>query len=372
MRFALTADQELLRSATTGLFAEQAPLALTRARADAGVPPDPGAWAALLEMGAATVDLAEERGGTGLGVVELAIVLEQAGAVLYPGPLLASTGFAAGLVTGDDDPSAAVCRRLAEGWVACAAVPDRPGPWSAAAVITTAHLGDGGWRLRGVKEGVLHADRADVLLVAARIDDGGAGGDIALFAVAPDDAGIEVLPALDPARSLCRVTLADARAELLLRGAGDRIRRAGLRATTALAAESVGAARAAMDVTASYVTTRKQFGQPVGAFQAVKHRLADLLVEVELATSAVYLVACHLAAGDLDAASASAPLALHAATETLVRAAADAVQLHGGMGFTWESPCHRYVTWAQTSRWLLGSDAARLEEMYERAHALCA
>ena len=368
MKFALTADQELLRSATTDLFSERAPLAVTRARVDAGGSPDPGAWAALLELGGATVDLAEEHGGTGLGVVELAIVLEQAGAVLYPGPLLASTGFAAGLVAGDDDASAAVCRRLAEGWVACAAVPDRPGPWSAAAVTTTAHQIDGDWRLRGVKEAVLQADCADVLLVAARTEDGG----VALFAVTPDDAGIEVLPTLDPARSLCRVTLADARAELLLPGADDRIRRGGLRATTALAAESVGAARAALDLTASYVTTRTQFGQPIGAFQAVKHRLADLLVEVELATSAVYLAACHLAAGDLVAASASAPLALHAATETLVRAGTDAVQLHGGMGFTWESPCHRYVTWAQTSRWLLGSDAARLEEMYERAHLLTA
>ena len=365
MQFSLTADQKMLRSATTGLLEDRASLAATRARADAGEPPDPGVWAALLEMGAATVDLADEHGGTGLGAVELAVVLEQAGAVLYPGPLLASTGFAAGLVAGDDEASAGWTRRLAEGAVAAAAVPDRPAWWAAAAVTTTAHHLDGAWRLRGVKEAVLQADQADVLLVAARIETG-----VALFAVRPDDAAIEVLPALDPARPLCRVTLDGAPAELLLPGAEDRIRRAGLRAATALAAESVGAARAALDLTVSYAGARRQFGQPIGAFQAVKHRLADLLVEVELATSAVYLAACHLAAGDLEAASASAPLAVHAATETLVRAGADAVQLHGGMGFTWESPCHRYVTWAQTSRWLLGPDAARLEEMYDRAHLM--
>jgi alkylation response protein AidB-like acyl-CoA dehydrogenase len=366
MQFSLTAEQEDLRSALSGLLADRADLATTRAAVDAGERPDRGVWAALVEMGVATVDLAEQLGGTGLGAVELAVVLEQAGAVLYPGPLLASTGFAAGLVAGDDEGSAALARRLADGQVLAAAVPDRPGSWTPDAVAARARETADGWRLDGTKEAVLQADEAELLLVAARTPE----GDVALFAVRPADAGIVPEPSLDTARSLCRVELDHTPAELVLRHAEDRLGAAGLRAAAALAAESAGAARTALELTASYVTTRRQFGQPVGAFQGVKHRLADLLVEVELATSAAYLAACHLAAGDLDAASVSAPLAVHAATAALARAGADAVQLHGGMGFTWESPCHWFVTWGQTSRWLLGGDADRLERIYDRAHLM--
>jgi alkylation response protein AidB-like acyl-CoA dehydrogenase len=366
MRFSLTSEQEDLRSTLSGLLGARAALATTRAAVDAGERPDPSVWAELVEMGVAAVDLAEESGGIGLGAVELAVVLEAAGAVLYPGPLLSSTGFAAGLVDGPDEASTALASQVASGLVLAAAVPDRPGEWTATSVTTSAREDGGSWRLDGVKEAVLQADLADVLVVAGRLPD----GDVGLFTVPATDALIEPVPGLDSARSLCRVVLSDTPAELLLRDAADRISVAGLRAATALAAESIGAARAALELTASYVTTRTQFGEPVGVFQGVKHRLADLLVEVELATSAVYLAACHLAADDHDAASVSAPLAVHVATDALARAGADAVQLHGGMGFTWESACHWFVTWGQTSRWLLGGDAQRLEQVYERAHLM--
>jgi alkylation response protein AidB-like acyl-CoA dehydrogenase len=257
-------------------------------------------------------------------------------------------------------------QRLADGTVLAAVVPGQPRGWHADSVTVTAEDSASGWRLSGSVRGVLGADIAELLLVAARTDQ----GDVAIFSVEPSSASITVEPGLDAARPLSTVALSGAGATLVQRSAEERLHRAGLRAATALAAESVGAARAAMDLTVEHVTTRRQFDQPIGAFQTVRHRLADLLTEIELSTSAVYLAALHVGAGDMSSAAASVPLALHSATGSLQRAAAAAVQLHGGMGFTWESACHWFVSWGEMSRWLLGSPTGRLEEMFLNAPSL--
>ncbi|GAB3081895.1 acyl-CoA dehydrogenase family protein [Nocardioides zeae] len=365
MRFALTTDQDDLRHAALELVRERAPLATTRALTDAGDPQDPQVWRDMVDMGLAAVDLPEELGGTGLSTVELAVTMEVAGSELYPGPLMSTSGLAAGLLLGDDEPSGRMVRRLVSGSPMAAVVTASPQAWDAAAVTTSARLVDGTWRLSGAATGVLGADIAEVLVVAARTE----GGDVAVFAVEQAAAQIVVEPSLDSSRSLCAVVLDSCSAMLLVRSAEDRLRRAGLRASTALAAESVGAARGALALTVGHATTRQQFGRPIGAFQAVRHRLADVLKQVELATSAVYLAACHVAADDV-AAAVSAPLALHTASDALRDASAAAVQLHGGMGFTWESACHWFVSWSETNRCLLGTDATRLETMYDQAAAL--
>ena len=365
MRFSLTADQNDLRDAARSLLEERAPLGVSRALTDAGRPYDAATWRELVEMGVVSVDLPEALGGTGLGMVELAVVMEVAGSVLYPGPLMSTCGFAAGLL-GDDDVSTQLGHRLADGSVIAAVVPGQPRGWHAETVTVAARQSASGWGLSGSVRGVLGADVAELLLVAARTDD----GDVAIFSVEPSGATITVEPGLDAARPLSTVVLSDAAATLVQRSADERLHRAGLRAATALAAESVGAARAALDLTVEHVATRRQFDQPIGAFQAVRHRLADLLTEIELSTSAVYLAALHVGAGDTSSAAASVPLALHSATGSLQRAAAAAVQLHGGMGFTWESACHWFVSWGETSRWLLGSPTGRLEEMFTHAPSL--
>jgi alkylation response protein AidB-like acyl-CoA dehydrogenase len=365
MRFSLTADQKDLRDAAKSLLEERAPLGVSRALTDAGRPYDAATWRELVEMGVVTVDLPEALGGTGLGMVELAVVMEVAGSVLYPGPLMSTCGFAAGLI-GDDDASTQLGHRLADGTVLAAVVPGQPRGWHADSVTVAAEDSASGWRLSGSVRGVLGADVAELLVVAARTDE----GDVAIFSVEPSSASIIVESGLDAARPLCTVILSDAGATLVQRSADERLHRAGLRAATALAAESVGAARAALDLTVEHVRTRRQFDQPIGAFQAVRHRLADLLTEIELSTSAVYLAALHVGAGDTSSAAASVPLAVHSATGSLQRAAASAVQLHGGLGFTWESACHWFVSWAEMSRWLLGSPAGRLEEMFTHAPSL--
>lgn len=365
MRFSLTADQLDLRDAVRSLLEERAPLAVSRALTDAGRPYDGATWRELVEMGVVTVDLPEARGGTGLGMVELAVVMEVAGSVLYPGPLMSTCGFAAGLL-GEEDVSKEVGDRLADGVVLAAVVPGQPRGWHADAITAAARESASGWRLSGSVRGVLGADVAELLLVAARADD----GDLAIFSVEPSSATITVEPGLDAARPLSTVVFDEVAATLIQRSADERLHRAGLRAATALAAESVGAARAALDLTVEHVATRRQFDQPIGAFQAVRHRLADLLTEIELSTSAVYLAALHIEAGDTSSAAASVPLALHSATSSLQRAAAAAVQLHGGMGFTWESACHWFVSWGEMSRWLLGSPTGRLEEMFTHAPSL--
>jgi alkylation response protein AidB-like acyl-CoA dehydrogenase len=365
VRFSLTADQNDLRDAARSLFEERAPLRTSRALTDAGRPYDDQVWRELVDMGAVTVDLPEALGGAGLGMVELAVVMEVAGSVLYHGPLLSTCGFAAGLL-GDDDVSTEVCHRMADGVVLAAVVPGQPRGWHAGSITVAARQSASGWRLSGSVRGVLGADVAELLVVAARTSD----GDVALFSVEPSSASITVEPGLDAARPLGTVTFSDIAAALVQRSADERLRRAGLRAATALAAESVGAARAALDLTVEHVATRRQFDQPIGAFQAVRHRLADLLTEIELSTSAVYLAALHVGAGDTSSAAASVPLALQSATGSLQRAAAAAVQLHGGMGFTWESACHWFVSWGEMSRWLLGSPTGRLEEMYTHAPSL--
>ena len=365
MRLSLTADQCALRDAARSLLEGRAPLGVSRALADAGRPYDAATWRALVEMGVVAVDVPEALGGTGLGMVELAVVMEVAGSVLYPGPLMSTGGFAAGLI-GDGDAAVRLGQRLADGTVLAAVVPGQPRGWHADSVTVTAEDSASGWRLSGSVRGVLGADIAELLLVAARTDQ----GDVAIFSVEPSSASITVEPGLDAARPLSTVALSGAGATLVQRSAEEHLHRAGLRAATALAAESVGAARAAMDLTVEHVTTRRQFDQPIGAFQAVRHRLADLLTEIELSTSAVYLAALHVEAGDTSSAAASVPLALHSATGALQRAAAAAVQLHGGMGFTWESACHWFVSWGEMSRWLLGSPTGRLEEMFLNAPSL--
>ena len=181
MKFALTEDQQDLRSAVARLLDSRASLSQTRSEDLAAFRPE-DFWTELVEMGVVTVDVPEHRGGTDMTAVELAVVMEQAGAVLYPGPLLAVTGLAAGLLDGDDAGSVALAAALAEGTVVVAAVPDAPAAWSDDITSTRATDDGTGWRITGRKEAVLQPHVADVLVVAARTPAG-----VGLFSVRPDE-----------------------------------------------------------------------------------------------------------------------------------------------------------------------------------------
>ncbi|MFF1465239.1 acyl-CoA dehydrogenase family protein [Streptomyces sp. NPDC058330] len=339
----LTQEQEELRSVARSLLARYEGTA---------------AWRPLTEqIGVASLAVPEQYEGTGCGAVDVHVVMEELGRVLSPVPLLGSAVLAAQalLATGDD----AVCARLLPGiadGVAVASVAwAEDGSWDPAATRATAVRGTGGnWRIDGVKQYVLGGAEADVLLVAARTDLG-----VSLFEVAPDDPGAhgETLVTMDQTRPLGRWRFEGAEGRLVgTDGDGARaLERALDLARTALAAEQVGAAQACLDLTVAYAKERVQFGRAIGSFQAFKHRLADAYVLVEAARSAALGAAFAADAADSADFSRYASVAQAAASEAFSTVAGDMIQLHGGIGITWEHDAHRYFKRAHGSAQLFGT-----------------
>lgn len=365
MRFAFTAEQGELRSLMRDFLSDHDALGQSRAVTD-GAALAGDTWLAMArDLGLQGVDIPEAFGGTGMTAVELVLTMEEVGASLYPGPFLATTGLAAGALmeVAAAEESTVACRllqRVCEGASATLAVSDSPEPWTLATETSAVETPSGGWAITGSKPMVLQADVVDILLLAARTPTGAH----VLMSVDPSLATIEPLGGLDGSRQVCRVMLSQTPAQLVGPLSEESVARIRLRAEVCLAGESLGAARRCLDLATAYAGIRVQFGRPVGSFQAVKHRLADLLVDVELATSLVYVAACHLASGDWDAARASAPMALAAASSAQSRAAADSIQLHGGIAFTWEHGAHLFTRRAAVSSALLGSPTKHYADLY--------
>ncbi|MFF9066620.1 acyl-CoA dehydrogenase family protein [Streptomyces sp. NPDC014891] len=325
-------------------------------RAVLGRRPGDAAWRPLTrQIGVAGLAVPEEYGGAGCGAVEVGVVMEELGRELSPVPYLGSAVLAAQalLATGDE----AACARLLPGLASGAEVGTlawaEGGSWDPAAVRARAVPGPaGGWRITGTKEHVLDGGRAEVLLVAARTDAG-----VSLFEVAVDGAGAECAPAvtMDETRAQARVVLAGAEGRLLgVEGDGGRVLSHVLDlACTALAAEQVGAAARCLELTLAYAGERIQFGRPIGSFQAVKHRLADAYVLVESARS-VALGAAFAAAAGSPELSRCAAAAKSACSEAYAAVAGETIQLHGGIGITWEHDAHRYFKRAHGTARLFG------------------
>ncbi|MFI0241496.1 acyl-CoA dehydrogenase family protein [Streptomyces sp. NPDC016845] len=324
------------------------------------------------ELGLPGLALPERRGGAGAGITELALAEEELGRVLAPTPLLATSGLAAPLITalGTEDQQAALVPRIAGGRLTAAlAVPgtglatalglvaDNVGDWAgggrAGGVQATRH--GTGWRLYGQAEQVLDGHSAGLLLVAAHT--GGFARSRTLLFLVPGDAPGLVRTrqtSLDETRPRARVELRQVGGELLggedagvpgaLAAVGDGV-------ATLLAAEAVGAAGRVLERTVEYVKEREQFGRPIGSFQAVKHRLADVYVQVQAARSAAYYAAWAAGVGGGERVGG---LALAQGLEALRTAAAEAVQLHGGIGFTWEHDAHLYLKRAAGDELLFG------------------
>ncbi|MGW4308436.1 acyl-CoA dehydrogenase family protein [Streptomyces californicus] len=369
MDAALTAEQHAIRRTLRDLLArsggpEAIPAAVRTAEGH-----DPDLWRRLAEeLGLPGLALPEEYGGAGCGATESALVCEEAGRALLPTPLLATSGLAAPLIAalGTPDQRAALLPRIAAGDLTAALV--LPGGSLALALGLTGDNLDGAWAgggraggiqareergarlLYGEAERVLDGHSAGLLVVAAHTG-GYPRSRTQLFLVPGDAPGVvrTRLTALDETRPLARVELREAPAELL--GADDTADAAGALAATGrtvaalLAAEAVGTAASALERTVEYVKTREQFGRPVGSFQAVKHRIADLYVRVEAARSAAYHAARDPEAG---------PLALAQALEAARITTGEAIQLHGGIGFTWEHVAHRYFKRAAGDELLFG------------------
>ncbi|OKJ99579.1 acyl-CoA dehydrogenase [Streptomyces sp. CB03234] len=367
MDAAFTPEQDEIRRTLRELLTKHCGSEEVRAAVDTDTGYDPALWALLSQrLGLPGLALPEAYGGVGCGTTELALACEETGRALAPSPLLATAVLAAPLIArlGTGAQRAALLPRIADGaltaTLAAAPLPralaltgdNRDGEWAGggrAGGVQARRGGDGSWVLYGEVGQVLDGHSAALLLVAAHTG-GYPAARTLLFLVRAEAAGLARvrLAALDGTRPLARVQLRDVEAELLGDGGGDvpgALAVTGREAAAVLAAEAVGAAAQVLDRTVEYVRVREQFGRPIGSFQAVKHRLADLYVRVQAARSAAYY-----AAWDPDAGG----LALAQSLEALRTAAAEGVQLHGGIGFTWEHEAHLYFKRATADELLFG------------------
>lgn len=363
----LSEEQRDLRDAVRGLLAK----AGSGPEADAGAGGDRALWQRLCgEIGVAGLAIPERFGGAGAGPAETHVVMEELGRVLAPVPMLGSAVLAAQalLATGDE----AACERLLPGiadgtaTAALAWTPERGGWDPGEAAFAAAPPAGGGraadrdprWRLAGEAHYVLDGDRADVLLAVARTPDG-----TALFEVDPAGAGVTraAATAMDATRDLAVVRLDGATGRLIGAAGGgvSALGRARDLACVALSAEQAGAAQQALALTVAYTRDRVQFGRPIGSFQALQHRMADLHVLAESARALSYAAAA--------AAGAQAPdLPLQAAaaraycSEALLTVAAEMIQLHGAIAITWEHDAHRYFKRAHGAARLFGPPADHL------------
>ena len=365
-----TEEQELLRRSARELLARECPMSLVRAQLDDPRGAANGLWKRIGEAGWTGLGFGEDVGGAGLGLVEQVVLLEEMGRVLAPGPYFATTllGGAAIDFAGD----AAQRRRWLPGIASGAtratlAFLDDAERWDAAAIqLVAEHRGDG-FRLHGAKRFVLEASSADLIVVAARTGEGEAG--VALFALDASTPGVATLPValLDGSRKFARLRLTNVQLSqgALLPGGWPALARVLDRAKVALCAEMIGAAERVLEESVDYAKTREQFGQPIGSFQAIQHKCADMLVALEGAKSATYAAAWALQENEPDAPVAAA-MAKAFTSDAFAKIAGDGIQIHGGLGFTWDQDLHLYYKRAKVSERLFG-DGAWNRELVARA-----
>jgi len=374
MNLGVSAEQRELRESVRRFLAERAPLPRVRELMDAPDAMDVGVWRlAADQLGLQGIAIAEEYGGAGFSFAEQAIVLEELGGALYTGPYLASAVLAATALGASEDEGARrdLLPGIASGQViATLAFTEDDGSWSGDSVRLGAVKNGDGWRLDGHKSFVLDGHGADLILVAAVTDADSSGpAALSLFAVEGSAGGLDrrVLPTLDQTRRLGRLEFGDVPARLIgLPGAGRAVLEHTLDvAAIALAAEQLGGAQRALDMAVGYAKVRQQFGRAIGSFQAIKHRCADLLLEVESLRSAVGYAAAAVAEGSGEV-PVLASLVKAYASEVYSRVAAENIQIHGGIGFTWEHDAHLYLKRAKASELFLGDGSYHRERLAAR------
>jgi len=374
MKLAVSAEQTDLRDSVRRFLADRAPMSRVRELMQTPDGTDPKVWEqAGSQLGLPGIAIPEEYGGAGFSFAEQAIVLEELGAALYGGPYLASAVLAATalLSAADEQARRDLLPGIASGQtVATLAFTEDDGSWDPGAIRLTASrdagagAGQDGWVLDGHKSFVLDGHTADLVLVVAAAEAG-----LSLFAVAAGAAGLHrrALPTLDETRRLARLEFASVPARLV--GAAGQAGAAAARtldvAAIALAAEQLGGAERALDMAVGYAKTREQFGRAIGSFQAIKHRCADLLLEVECLRSAVRYAAAAVAEDSAEV-PALAALTQAYASDVFFHVAAENIQIHGGIGFTWEHDAQLYFKRAKASELFLGDAAYHRERLAQR------
>ncbi len=379
MHFAFNEEQEELRAAARSFLADHSSPDQVRQAMASERGYDPEVWKRMsAELGWTSIVVPERYGGLGLGYVELVALLEIMGGALLCAPFFSSVCLASNalLAGGTEEQKAEHLPALAAGQLlATLACTEPNGDWGAAGIETIARKQGGDFVLSGRKRFVLDGHCAELLIVAAR-KEGTTGEDgISLLAVPADARGLErrALPTMDQTRRQAAIELRDVRvpARCLMgeegRG-GPALRKTLDLAAVALAAEQVGGAQKCLDLSVEHARERVQFGRPIGSFQAIKHKCADMLLEVESARSASYYAGC-VAAEDGAELPMVASLAKARCSDAYFRCAAETLQIHGGVGFTWEYDVHLYFKRARSTEIFLG-DATHHRERVAQSMGL--
>ncbi|MGB3438846.1 MAG: acyl-CoA dehydrogenase family protein [Actinophytocola sp.] len=364
MSLATTTEQEELRATVRRFLGDRMPLPHVRELMATPSAHDPAVWTALTGLGVQGLGIPEKYDGAGFGCQELAHVFEECGRALLPAPLLATVGLAVPLLlaSGDDDALARYLPGIASGQTVATVAWLAPGAgWDSSGTSLSVTDSAAGRRLSGSASLVLDGSVADLVLVVA-----GTGPTATVVAV-EDSFTRTPLPTLDQTRPLARLDFDDTPCiPVGAVGDGGRLLSAALDvANLLLAAEMVGGAQACLDMAVGYAKVREQFGGPIGRFQAVKHKCAEMLVEIEGARAAAGYAAWAAAENPAEL-PVVATLAKASAAEAYFRAAGDNVQLHGGIGFTWEHDAHLYFKRAKASLMLFGDVGAYRRQLADR------
>ena len=372
MDFAFTAEQSLIRETARAFCDESGSSARVRAVMETPLGYDPAVWEQMAaEMGWAGIAIPERFGGAGLGPIELGILQHEQGRRLLPSPFFVTVCLAAPIITtlGTEAQRADLLGRIASGKTCMAVALTGPkGTPGCDGVTAELRRHGNGYRLQGESGFVIYGHAYDRLLIAARAPGTSGAQGVSVVAIERDRPGVKVekLTLLDLTRPMVKLTfdLEVGAGSVLgeVESAGPDLERALQLARISLACEAVGGAEWTLEMTAAYTKQRVQFGRPIGSFQAVKHRLADMMVLLEAAKSASWYAACVAGEHPEELAEAAA-IAKAACTDAFYNGAANAIQLHGGIGFTWEHDAHLYFKRARASSTLLGSPAWQREQL---------
>lgn len=368
MNFAFTEEQEELRKTVRAFLDAKSPESAVREQMETANGVDPAVWNQMGEqMGLQGLHIPEEFGGSGFTQIELGIVLEEMGRALLCAPFFSTVVLAGNtlLQSGDSAAKKKYLPGIASGeTVATLASTEPSGKWDESGITMEAKGLGSDWRLSGTKMFVIDGHTANLVLVAARTAKG-----VSLFAVDGNAQGLTRTPlsTMDQTRKQAKLEFTDVAAELIgVEGKGwDVLSTVFDLAAVALAAEQVGGAQKVLEMAVEYAKVRVQFGRPIGSFQAIKHKCADMLLEVESAKSAAYY-GMWCASEMNDELPSVASLAKAYCSEAYFHAAAENIQIHGGIGFTWEHPAHLYFKRAKSSELLFGDPTYHRELLAQR------
>lgn len=372
MKFSFSSEQEEFRSNLRRFLADQSPTKEVRRLMETDAGWERVGWRRMnTDLGLTAVRIPEAYGGHGFGFGELCIVLEEMGRAVTCAPYFATAVLATGAIlnAGSEAEKQALLPGIAAGdTVATLAWVEDTGIWDAAGTTLTATPSGSGYKLDGQKSFVIDGHTADLIVVLARTPGSSGENGLSLFTVPGNAAGLtrRLLKTMDPTRKLARLDFAGVDATLL-GSAGDAaapFARTMIEAAVCLANEMVGGAERLREDALAYATLRVQFGRQIASFQSMKHKQADMLLDVEMAKSAAYYAAASLDEGDTDIES-TAHLAKACATEAYLQTAIHAVQIHGGIGFTWDNDTHLWFKRAKSSEVMLGDATYHRELMMQ-------